>query len=264
MLSRWQVKEFHACGYLKLPGCFGMAKMLEMRAAFERLEARARALSRTQSLEGTLFVIERRPDRPLKIERIVWCGGAEPPLARFGRDPRLLEAMAQLLGAAVLDQLINQAHIKHPGDGVQFAWHQDSYHRRYGSELFDDVNGCGSFVQALTAVDSMGPENGGLYILPGSHRKGHIPTSDGRLPVGSYDPADAIPVCLAPGDTLLLSPFTIHGSAPNVGRTPRRVFINGFCCPNANRREYPGAGVGLRVRVFASEHALLDAFDEVV
>lgn len=262
MLSLRAKAEFFEQGYLVLPAFYAAADLFEMRLAFSRLEERARKLPSSQTVEGSLFVIDRQHDLPLRIERIVWCGGAEPVLAQLGRTPRLLHAMAQLLEAPVLDQLINQAHIKRPGDQVAFSYHQDSYHRRYGSDLFHDVNGRGSFVQALTAIDPMGPDNGGLWLIPESHRQGHIPTSDGRLPKGSFDQASAVPVVLTPGDTLLLSPFTIHGSDSNRGSQPRRLFINGFCCPDANRREYPGAGTGMRLNVFDSTDALARSYDQ--
>ncbi|HEU5076724.1 MAG TPA: phytanoyl-CoA dioxygenase family protein [Polyangiaceae bacterium] len=262
MLSHRAKAEFFEHGFLILPSFYTPADVLTMRRAFTELERRAHQLDRTQTVDGALFVIDRKHDL-LSIERIVWCGAAEPALGELGRAPQLLQAMAQLLEAPVLDQLINQAHVKRPGDQVQFSYHQDSYHRRYGTELFHDVNGRGSFVQALTAVDAMGPDNGGLWLVPQSHRLGHIPTPDGRLPRGSFDEAAAVPVVLAPGDTLLLSPFTIHGSDCNRGGQPRRLFINGFCCPDANRREYPGAGTGLRLRVFESDAALARAYEQV-
>lgn len=261
MLSHRAKAEFFEHGFLILPSFYTAADVLAMRLAFSRLEQRARQLEHTQMVDGALFVIDKKQDL-FSIERIVWCGGAEPALAELGHAPQLLKAMAQLLEAPVLDQLINQAHVKRPGDRVAFSYHQDSYHRRYGTELFDDVNGRGSFVQALTAVDPMGPDNGGLWIIPESHRFGHIPTSDGRLPEGSFEEATAVPVVLEPGDTLLLSPFIIHGSDCNRGWQPRRLFINGFCCPNANRREYPGAGTGLRLRVFESADALARSYSK--
>jgi ectoine hydroxylase-related dioxygenase (phytanoyl-CoA dioxygenase family) len=215
-----------------------------------RLERRARALEETALVSGSLFVMKRVDPARLRIDRVVWCGGAEPILGRLGRSPKLVDVAAELLGSPDLDQLVNQAHIKNPGDGLEFRFHQDSYHRRYGTELFADLNGRGSFVQTLTAIDTMDPDNGGLFVVPGSHRLGHIPTLDGSLPDASFDAASAMPVTLAPGDVLLLSPFTIHGSGPNRGTTPRRLFINGFCSPGANRRVYPGAGTGLRLRAW--------------
>jgi ectoine hydroxylase-related dioxygenase (phytanoyl-CoA dioxygenase family) len=218
-----------------------------MREAFERLEGRALKLRETSTIDDSLFVVQGRSHTPPKIERIVWCGGVEPVLAQLGQAPELLAVAAQLLGQAEMDQLINQAHIKRPGDGLCFAFHQDSYHRRYGTDQFSDLNGRGSFLQTLTAIDAMSPDNGGLWVVPESHRLGHIHTPDGRLPDGAFDRSRAKPLYLEPGDVLLLGPFTIHGSEPNRSDRPRRLFINGFCSPGANRRVYPGCGTGLRV-----------------
>ncbi len=249
MLSRAQVSEFFASGFLTLPGFFGSESVALMRAAFSRLERRAQRLGSTESVDGSLFVVEPAQDGSVKIERVVWCGAAEPALAVLGRTAPLLRVMGRLLGSPVVDQLINQAHIKVPGDGVHFPFHQDSYHRRYGTRWFSDVNGQGSFVQSLTAVDAMAPDNGGLWVVPHSHLGGHIETADGRLPEHAFDRSAAIPMRLEPGDLMLLSPFTIHGSGPNAGTTRRRVFINGFASPSANQRDYPGCGVGLRLNV---------------
>ena len=50
-----------------------------------------------------------------------------------------------------------------------------------------------------------------------------------------------------PGSVLLLSPYTVHGSKPNRSKHARRVFINGYAYPGANRRVYPGKGAGRKV-----------------
>jgi len=247
VLGSAEISEFFETGYLVLKQVFAPGEVAAIERGFVRLEQRAQGLSATTSVEGSLFVLERKPNARLRIERIVWCGGAEPELGRLSRSQQLTVPAMQLLGGPEMDQLINQAHIKNPGDGLSFHFHQDSYHRRYGTELFHDVNGRGSFVQTLTAVDPMTPENGGLWVVPKSHLVGHIPTADGRLPDGSFDAAAAIPLVLAAGDAVLFTPFTVHGSGLNSGASPRRVFINGFACPGANRRVYPGAGIGLRL-----------------
>jgi ectoine hydroxylase-related dioxygenase (phytanoyl-CoA dioxygenase family) len=241
------MSEFFDAGYLVVRAMFASPEIDEMRAAFDRLERRARVLDGATKVGDTLFVVEPGKNGDVRIERIVWCGGVEPVLGAFGRSGRLLSLVAALLGSREMDQLINQAHIKNPGDGTAFHFHQDSYHRRYGTDLFHDVNGRGSFVQTLTALDPMDPENGGLLVVPGSHRRGHVPTGDGRLPEGAFDPSRAVPLGLGPGDVALLSPFTVHGSKENRAETKRRLFINGFSSPGANRREYPGCGRGLRL-----------------
>jgi ectoine hydroxylase-related dioxygenase (phytanoyl-CoA dioxygenase family) len=247
VLGDSEISAFFETGFLVLKGVFGPGEIATLVQGFERLETRAQALAETTLVGDSLFVLERKPGARLRIERIVWCGGAEPELGRLSRTQQLTVPAMQLLGGPEMDQLINQAHVKNPGDGLSFHFHQDSYHRRYGTELFRDVNGRGSFVQTLTAVDPMSPENGGLWVVPGSHLLGHIPTADGHLPDGSFDAGAAIPLVMDAGDAVLLSPFTVHGSGLNSGTAPRRVFINGFACPGANRRIYPGAGTGLRL-----------------
>jgi ectoine hydroxylase-related dioxygenase (phytanoyl-CoA dioxygenase family) len=240
------LSDYTERGFAVLPGFYGPAELAELSHAFDRLEARAHGLRERTKVGDSLFVVETR-GAAVKIDRIVWCGGAEPVLGALGRTPALLAAAASLLGSRDMDQLINQAHIKNPGDGVRFDFHQDSAHRRYGTDLFHDVNGRGSFVQTLTALDPMDADNGGLFVLPESHRRGHVAPVDGKLPDGVFELARAIPLVLSPGDTLFMSPFTVHGSGPNRGSTRRRLFINGFATPGANRREYPGAGRGFRV-----------------
>jgi len=252
MLSAGAIGEFFEVGFLLLPGLYDPAELACAREAFARLEARARTLPGPAVVDGALFVVHRPAPEDFKIERIVWCGAVEQELAALGRVSKLVTPVAELLGGPELDHIINQAHLKRPGDGVEFHFHQDSYHRRYGTQLFTDVNGRGSFVQALTALDDMGPDNGGLWLVPRSNQLGHIPTHDGRLPDGVFKREEARPVELAAGDTLLLGPFTVHGSGPNRGATQRRLFINGFCCPGANRREYPGAGTGFRLRAWGN------------
>jgi ectoine hydroxylase-related dioxygenase (phytanoyl-CoA dioxygenase family) len=240
------LSEYTERGFAVIPGFYSPGEITELSSAFDRLETRAQALREPTKLGDSLFVVEGRAGA-VRIDRIVWCGGAEPVLGTLGRSPALLAAAAAVLGSLRMEQLINQAHIKNPGDGVRFDFHQDSAHRRYGTDLFHDVNGRGSFVQTLTALDPMDGENGGLFVLPGSHRRGHVAPVNGQLPDGAFDLSGAIPLVLAPGDTLFMSPFTVHGSGPNRGTTRRRLFINGFATPGANRREYPGAGRGFAV-----------------
>lgn len=240
------LSEYMERGFVVLPGFYSPGEVAELSNAFSRLETRAHGLTGPTTVGTSLFVVEARPSG-VRIDRIVWCGGVEPVLGTLGRSPALLTAAASILGTREMDQLINQAHIKNPGDGVRFDFHQDSAHRRYGTDLFHDVNGKGSFVQTLTALDRMDADNGGLFVLPESHRRGHVAPIDGKLPDGAFDLSRAVPLVLAPGDTLFMNPFTVHGSGPNRGSTQRRLFINGFATPGANRREYPGAGRGFRV-----------------
>lgn len=244
-LAPQQVDSFFDAGFLVLREVFDSHEIAAIRASFERLATVARELNESTMYEGSQFVLEPDSGAPggTRIQRIVWCGGTEELLSRLGRDPRLVGPARQLLESETVEQLINQAHFKFPGDDVAFEWHQDSVHRRYGTDLWNDVTGWGSFVETATAVDPMTPENGPLKFIPGSHQAGHIepdPRTD-HLPEDTYDPEDAVAPILEPGDVVLFGPFVIHGSAPNESDRPRRLFLNGYAHPDANRREYPGS-----------------------
>ena len=218
-----------------------------IRAAFQGLVDRARS-GDLPDPDVARFVVD---EDPFRLHRVVWCGGVDPVLAALGTHPGLLRLAAVALerppGSPIV-QLLQQAHFKLPGDGVDFAWHQDASNRRYGSELWTDVDGRGSFVQLVLAIDPMSPDNGGLRLIPGSHRLGFIADErSGALPDGLLDTwlPHAIDLELAPGDVALFGPFVLHGSPPNPSDQPRRILIQGFAQPGANRRVYPGAGTGV-------------------
>ncbi len=198
---------------------------------------------------GAQFVLSRDGTRA-RIHRVVWCGAASPPLLNVGADPRILQLTTDALGHDEFDQLISQAHFKMPGDDVAFPWHQDSVHRRYGTPLWTDVDGDGSYVQVALALDPVTADNGPLAFIPQSHHHGHIPPpTSAALPASSFDASRAVTPTLMPGDVVLFGPYTIHGSGPNLGDRPRRVLVNGYASPGANRRVYPGEGSGRRLRV---------------
>ena len=243
-LSKSQIAEFYDAGYVLLPGVFREAEIREMGKAFDRLRETAAKLTRPRMIKGAYFVVHDH-----RIDRIVWCGAAEPILLKYGDDARLKCPSSQLLGSNEMEQLICQAHFKLPADGVGFGWHQDSDHRRYGTAEWTDVNGRGSFVQTITAVDAMNEENGPLLVVPGSGRKGHRYLKQSAVPVDEFFDAQARPVLMEKGSVLLLGPYTVHGSKPNRSKHARRVFINGYAYPGANRRIYPGKGAGRTVVV---------------
>mgnify|MGYP006188705867 CR=1 FL=1 len=248
------IERFERDGFVVFDDVFTPDEIERMREAFERLEATARGLRETTMVDGSQFVVEAEADaadHDVRIQRVVWCGGAEPILSQFGKDTRLLEIASRLLGGREFDQLINQAHFKFPGDGVQFDWHQDSRHRRYGTDLWTDIDGRGSFIELVTAIDASTRSNGPIQFIPGTHRLGHLDCVPGTslLPEQSFDRARAVAVPMRPGSVLAFGPFVFHGSRPNLSAAPRRTFLNGFALPGANRRVYPGEGAGRRVRL---------------
>lgn len=233
--------ELNDLGFAVVRGLFTPDEVREISRAFDRLVDLARSGG---PFGDAAFVID---SDPFRLHRVVWCGAVDATLGRLGGDRRFLELAGQALDRTDFDQIIQQAHFKFPGDGVDFAWHQDASNRRYGSDLWTDLDGRGSFVQIALAVDAMTPDNGPLRMIPGSHRRGFFanPTT-GVLPQDQFDPADAVDVELEPGDVALFGPFVVHGSSENTSDQSRRLFLQGYAVPGANRRVYPGCGTGVR------------------
>lgn len=254
-LSAKETDEFFERGWVTRRALFNEQEIGVMRRAFSRLEAMAAGLTATATLHGSHFVLgENRGEQVIK--RVVWAGGSQPDLLRIGEDPRLLAPSAQLLGTDVMHQLLSQAHFKRPGDGVVFGWHQDIQHRDKGPGTWVNVNGRGSFVQTLIVLDAMTADSGPLKFIPGSPSWGRFdfglddydqPTDHCRFPDGVSED-DAVTILAEPGDTLFFGPYTAHASFENTTDDYRRVFINGYACPGANFRDYPGDGSCRTVR----------------
>ena len=154
-----------------------------------------------------------------------------------------------------MDHLLSQAHFKRPRDGVIFDWHQDIQHRDKGNGTWTDVNGRGSFVQTVIVLDEMTPDSGPIVFIPGSSKWGRVDFGNGDY--HSRNPATkslaqchkeyAVTIAAQPGDALFFGPYTVHASFENTSDQYRRVLINGYASPGANRREYPGDGAGRRL-----------------
>ena len=240
-------RAFHEGGFVVLRGLFSEAEVAPARAALERLYATAQTLRATGDHEGAFFVLSAPPapsEGPVVVQRVVWAGGAEPVLLRLSEDPRLLDPALELLGTERCEQLLCQAHFKMPNDGVAFDWHQDIQHRDKGGDTWRDVTGRGSYVQTILLVDDMTEENGPLEFVPKEgaalDETGRLVRAEGAGP--RVDVARAVPVTGRAGDVLVFGPYAVHGSTPNLSSKPRRVLINGYAAPGANKRFYPGRG----------------------
>jgi ectoine hydroxylase-related dioxygenase (phytanoyl-CoA dioxygenase family) len=241
LLTEEQERAFFGAGFAVVRDMFAADEIGELSRAFDRLALRATERGETRVEGGAQFVVSGE-----RIHRIVWASALDPILDRVGRDARLVQAASRLLRTREVVQIVSQAHFKMPGDGVEFPWHQDSRHRRFGSIDWRDVTGDGSYVQTVLAIDDVDETNGPLEFLPGSWRLGHVDRAGGgeraaRELLGAVDPV-AVP--MRAGDVVLFGPYALHRSAPNTSSRPRRAFLNGFAAPGANFRLYPGRAAG--------------------
>jgi len=120
-------------------------------------------------------------------------------------------------------------YFKPPGARGQ-AMHQDN-----GALLVAP----GVCMGAWTAIDKVDHENGGMMVVPGSHRCGNLCSEEGdsdlkkesfsytRTPIPKG--MKAVDVPMEPGDTLFFGGLLIHGSGPNRTKDRfRRSFIGHY------------------------------------
>ncbi|MEU6348585.1 phytanoyl-CoA dioxygenase family protein [Streptomyces sp. NPDC047072] len=147
-------------------------------------------------------------------------------------DPRLGDVLERLLGEEVLAAQ-SMFYFKPPGARGQ-ALHQDNFYLRVEP---------GTCVAAWVACDVIDRDNGGLEVVPGTHRmdlfcpeEADPEVSFAREYVAPPPGLAAVPVDMAPGDVLFFNGSVVHGSQPN--RTTdrfRRSFIGHYVGASAER-----------------------------
>ena len=142
--------------------------------------------------------------------------------------PRIVDALVAVIGPNV-KAMQSMLFIKSEGKPGQ-AWHQDEYFIPTRDR---------SLTAAWIALDDATVENGCLWVLPGSHRRGVIyperDQDDPRFDCSSeaydfpYTDDQAVPVEVAAGTALLFNGYLLHRSLENSGRHGyRRALANHY------------------------------------
>jgi len=121
---------------------------------------------------------------------------------------------------------------KEPSGGHVVNFHQDA--------AFFEFEGVGPIGTLNYAIDTeLGSVNNGpLYVLPGSHKRGyidHIDTSSHLgLPGDAYNTESPGMIAIEgkAGDSIFFHQFCVHGSPPNHSNLPRPTFINRYTRPS--------------------------------
>ena len=124
--------------------------------------------------------------------------------------PRILAIAHAVLGCNFMP-LRDALQIKMPEYGAPVPWHRDPGHPRTIPPLDIDVY-----------LDIATPDNGCLYVIPGSHRWRGFDLQD-MLDEHGFSLPGAIPVVAEPGDVVLHSPNILHGSRATREKPMRRI-----------------------------------------
>ena len=134
----------------------------------------------------------------------------------------LVDIVEQLVGPNI-KAVTSQLTFKMRGNTMPFAWHQDN---AYGE--LDPYNA----ITCLTALDDADPENGCLWLIPGSHKEGQADfersEEDRRAlrPVElEVDESHAIPLPMKAGECLFFHCHMLHHSEGNRSKDRDRRLI---------------------------------------
>lgn len=143
------------------------------------------------------------------------------------RAPAVANILTRLIGPNV-KAMQSMLFIKAEGKPGQ-AWHQDEYFIPTRDR---------SLTAVWMALDDATVQNGCLWVLPGSHRRGVIypdrehddPRFDCTIEAFSfpYSDDDAVPLEVAAGSAVIFNGYLLHRSLPNVSRGYRRALVNHY------------------------------------
>ncbi len=169
--------------------------------------------------------------------KYAWQGPSDHyrKLTHMDEDPVFFEYFAHPTFRTIVRQLIGpEANIrrafgmlKPAYDGSPLDWHQDA---GPGYPVDGD-----RFCTVWTALDAATEANGALVLLPGSHRLGYLPRTDGRRDVREAVAGMAgheVILDVEPGEALLLNNLVLRSSGPNPTPHNRRVVT--VCYVDAN------------------------------
>lgn len=227
MISEQAVEQFHRDGFLVLRG---LVEPAEVNSLVAHIDA---------SLRPALAPVEFEADvhYPGAPSSRTAPGGQTPRrlLHAFGRDecfrqiasrPEVVETLKALIGT---DELyLSQNHhncvmTKHPGFSSATNWHQDIRYWRFDKR---------ELVSTWLALGPENEQNGGLLVIPGSHRE--------RFELGQFDAAlflrtdiqenEALlqrvqPIELDAGDMLFFHSRTLHAAGQNTSEVVKRSLV---------------------------------------
>lgn len=227
-LTAEQLRTFHEAGYLVIPGLFRPDEVRELIDNFMAMHAGGpipgcfKPVS-AEEANGDVLKLYPRMMHPHRVNDVA---------LRYLLDSRLEAVLADLFGEEPLAAQ-SMLYFKPAGARGQ-ALHQDNFYLKVDP---------GTCIAAWVALDPADRENGGLEVVPGTHRmelfcpeEADLGESFTREFVPPPPGLEAVGVDLGPGDVLFFNGELVHGSHPNRSADRfRRSFICHYIPRSAER-----------------------------
>lgn len=217
ILTKEQLEQFDRDGYIILSGLFSEQEAIELREHFMQIHAAGPAPGfdpkPLAEVDGDILRAYPRYIHPHKNDALSM---------NVMLDERLQNVLTDLFAEDVLAAQ-SMFYYKPAGARGQ-ALHQDNFYLTVSP---------GSCMAAWFALEDIDPENGGLFVVPGSHKTPvqcpHVADLTKSFAVEEVDVPQGmapIPAHMKTGDVLFFNGSLIHGSYPNESKDRfRRSFI---------------------------------------
>lgn len=229
MISPADAAFYRENGYVAQQGFLEPELIRELGRACDALCAEARTL--TQNNDDYDLEDSHSPDN-VRVRRLKRPTQMDPVFHRVARHPKLLDALSALIGPQIrLSHPTGKINIKAAEYGAAVEWHQDWAAYPHTN---DDLLSVG------IPLDDCLEENGPLLVIPGSHKG---PIYDHHIDgfyCGGIDPvtsgidfSKAVALTGRAGMVTFHHVRTVHGSALNRSKFPRRLFLLQYAAVDA-------------------------------
>ena len=229
-----QHREYQEKGFFILENVFSRAEMDELARRIETLQRRheeeilakggTEGISRADEITFTAFLAEQ-----------------DDAIRSFATRPEFVAISTQILGPDV-DLYWNQSVFKQPEGKREFPWHQDDGYTPVTPS---------PYLTLWLALNDATIENGCVWVLPGSHKRGlveHRQSPIGLICHDSDHPDQGVPVPVKAGSMAVFQSLTMHKSGVNTSTGPRKAYIIQYSHAGL-RYEKTGELVPDRIRV---------------
>ncbi len=222
-LSAEQKAQFERDGFLAVRDVFSPEEVAALRDHFMQMHAEAQNPdAAVREHYKPLSLEEAGGDQLKHFPRMMHPARWDEMSQRFQLSKRVEAILHDLFGEVPLAAQ-SMHYFKPPGAKGQ-ALHQDNFYLNVSP---------GTCIAAWLSLDDADEENGGMFMVPGSHTlpvlcphladmTQSFTTEEVTIPEGS----EAVQVPLRAGDVLFFNGSVIHGSFPNISKDRfRRSFI---------------------------------------
>lgn len=221
-------------GYQILRSVVPPAAIAEVLRETERLKALALARKADDPRLRVLWSTSHPGEGVLRV--LQNAHHISPVIDALRLHPGIGEILRCVLGPDITT-VLTSIFWKLPGEAeTGIGYHQDAAFRQPASAY---RNLASSYLQIAVALDPQDEKNGGLRFVPGSHRQGRIfprpqrsvltgVAAEPELSEMGVAPDSVHTVSLEPGDVVMWTAYTVHGSQPNRSKDrERRSFTIG-------------------------------------